>query len=83
MKKLLIIVMVMFVSSLYAQETKVEPTYEKEGDLVSVTTYYEDGSVKEIGFYKDKKLHGEWTKFSEDGKKIARAHYNNGNKVGK
>ena len=71
------------VSFSFAQESKVESTFEQEGNLVAVTTYYEDGSVKEKGFYKDKKLHGEWTKFDENGVKIVRAFYENGKKTGK
>ncbi|AOW22077.1 hypothetical protein LPB138_10125 [Urechidicola croceus] len=63
-------------------QVSVEPTYEKQGDIVSVTTYYEDGSVKEQGFYKDKKLHGEWSKFNRNGDKIILASYDNGRKVG-
>lgn len=79
MKKLLLIVLVLCAGFSFAQES----TYSKEGNLVAVTHYYEDGSVKETGFYKDQKLHGEWVKFNEEGIKITRAHYDNGEKVGK
>ena len=65
----------------FAQDTN-EPTYEKQGDLVAVTTYHEDGSIKEQGFYKDKKLHGEWNMYNQDGIKIAKANYINGDKSG-
>lgn len=75
------LLIVLFSFAGFAQDTN-EPTYEKQGDLVAVTNYYEDGSVKEEGFYKDKKLHGEWNKFNQDGEKIAKAQYDNGVKTG-
>jgi antitoxin component YwqK of YwqJK toxin-antitoxin module len=65
----------------FAQDTN-EAKYEKQGDLVAVTTYYEDGSIKEQGFYKDKKLHGEWSMFNREGIKITKANYTNGKKSG-
>ena len=82
MKNILIyLLIVLFSCAGFAQET-VKPTYEKHGDLVAVTTYYEDGSIKEEGFYKDKKLHGEWNKFNHEGDKIVKAQYDNGVKTG-
>ncbi len=45
------LLIVLFSFAGFAQDTN-EPTYEKQGDLVAVTNYYEDGSVKEEGFYK-------------------------------
>lgn len=65
----------------YAQEK--EPTFIVDGDLVKATYYYEDGSVKTQGFFKDKKITGEWTRFDIDGKKTQLAFYDNGKKVGK
>lgn len=65
----------------YAQEK--EPTFSAEGDLVKATYYYEDGSVKTQGFFKDKKVTGEWVRFDIDGKKTQLAFYDNGKKVGK
>ncbi|WP_240614767.1 hypothetical protein [Polaribacter filamentus] len=38
----------------YTQEK--QPTFKAEGDLVKATYYYEDGSVKTEGYFKDKKL---------------------------
>lgn len=79
-----VLLMFVFCSSLaFAQNSTVESTYEKDGGLVAVTTYHEDGSVKETGFYKNKKLHGEWAKFNQEGVKVARAYYTNGKKTGK
>jgi len=65
----------------YAQEE--QPTFVAEGDLVKATYYYEDGSIKTQGFFKDKKITGEWIRFDTDGNKTQLAFYNNGKKVGK
>lgn len=84
MKKVLIYMMVaLFTSAGFAQNDKAESTYEKQGDLVAVTNYYENGSVKEQGFYKDKKLHGEWKMYNQEGVLIVKAYYANGKKTGK
>jgi antitoxin component YwqK of YwqJK toxin-antitoxin module len=60
-----------------------EPTYKAEGDLVKATYYYEDGNVKTEGFFKNKKLTGEWTRFDKKGNKTQTAFYEKGEKVGK
>tara|TARA_B110000967_G_scaffold165032_1_gene172558 strand:- start:162 stop:515 length:354 start_codon:yes stop_codon:yes gene_type:complete len=77
----IILLAILFSCTCYAQNINV-PTYKKQGDLVAVTTYHEDGSIKEQGFYKDKKLHGEWNMYNQDGIKIAKANYINGDKSG-
>lgn len=65
----------------YAQEK--QPTYTADGDLVKATYYYEDGSIKTQGFFKDKKLTGEWVRFDKNGNKSQLAYYKSGKKVGK
>ncbi|WP_127844522.1 toxin-antitoxin system YwqK family antitoxin [Psychroflexus aestuariivivens] len=69
--------------SLFAQDGNDNVKLEKEGELTKVTMYYEDGIVHQIGYTKNNKLHGEWKSFDKDGNKIAKANYENGNKVGK
>lgn len=81
MKKILTICMLSIATIGFAQEK--QPTFKAEGDLVKATYYYEDGSIKTEGFFKDKKITGEWTRFDKDGNKVQLAYYNNGNKVGK
>lgn len=82
MKNITIILLVfLFSCGSFAQNIN-EPTYKKQGELVAVTTYYEDGSIKEQGFYKNQKLHGEWNMYNEDGVKITKANYINGKKSG-
>lgn len=60
-----------------------KPTFKAEGDLVKATYYYKDGSVKTQGFFKDKKLTGEWIRFDKAGNKTQLAYYESGKKVGK
>lgn len=81
MKNIIVIFVLSLATLTYAQENK--PTYTAEGDLVKVTYYFEDGSIKTQGFFKDKKLTGEWAHFDQDGNKTQIAFYNNGMKVGK
>ena len=68
MKKMITICLLGLVSLGFAQEK--QPTFSAEGDLVKATYYYEDGSIKTQGFFKDKKLTGEWTQFDKKGNRI-------------
>ncbi|MEP6261563.1 MAG: nicotinic acid mononucleotide adenyltransferase [Gillisia sp.] len=68
-------------SSLAAQD--LQPNFEKQGDLIKGTYYYEDGSIRQEGTYKDGKLHGEWVSYDQNGKKNAVAQYQEGVKMGK
>ena len=81
MKKLFALILLFTVSLSSAQD--VEPTFEKSEDLVKATYYYEDGSIKEQGFFKDKKLEGRWVSYDKKGNKTMIAHYKAGKKVGK
>ena len=82
MKNLLIAVTLLFSATIFAQEAK--PTFEKQGDQIKGTFYFEDGTVRQQGFYNKKGiLHGEWKSFDTAGKKIAMGQYENGVKIGK
>ena len=61
----------------------MKPRFEKQGELIKGTYYYEDGSIKQEGTYKNRKLHGEWISYGQDGEKNAIAQYEEGNKTGK
>ena len=82
MKKAIVLV-VFFISAIGFSQDKPAPTFEKEGDLVKVTYYNEDGNISVEGYFKNKKLTGVWTSFDNEGKKTKIAHYKNGKKVGK
>ena len=81
MKKIAVLVCLLSVTLMQAQE--ITPKYEKSGDLVKVTSFHEDGSIKEQGFFKNKKLEGTWVTYDAKGNKTAIAHYKDGEKVGK
>ncbi|TYP99644.1 hypothetical protein C7447_101246 [Tenacibaculum adriaticum] len=81
MRKLLVFACFLAIGLVQAQEVK--PLYEKAGDMVKVTNFYEDGTVKEQGFYKNKMLAGTWVTFDKKGNKTVMAQYENGKKVGK
>jgi len=66
-----------------AQTENIKPVFEKQGDLIKGTFYYEDGSVRQEGTYKDGRLHGEWVSFDQNGEKTAIANYKDGEKSGK
>jgi len=80
-KSMLVIAALLVGSVVSAQDVK--PSFEKQGELIKGTFYYEDGSVRQEGTYKDGKLHGKWVSYDQNGKKIALANYEEGNKSGK
>ena len=65
----------------YAQEIK--PKFEKQNELTKATYYYENGSIKEVGFFKNDKLHNKWISYNKEGDITTIANYNNGLKDGK
>ena len=65
------------------QAKDVKPTYKKEGKLVLYTSFHENGSISQTGYFKNNKVTGTWKKFDKEGKKIALANYNEGKKTGK
>ena len=81
MKNLLLLCVLLVSGMMFAQE--VEPKYEIQGNLVKATYYYENGNVKQEGFYKDGKVHGKWIAYDENGKKSSLGEYANGQKTGK
>ncbi|MDT0675172.1 toxin-antitoxin system YwqK family antitoxin [Autumnicola musiva] len=80
LKYLFIGAALVFTGAVSAQE---KPAFEKQGDLIKGTFYYEDGSVRQEGTYKEGELHGEWISYNKEGEKTAVAQYNMGGKTGK
>lgn len=81
MKKIFTIAIFCIAAIAYSQD--IAPTYEIEGDLVKATYFHEDGSVSTEGYFKDKKLTGQWTRFDKSGNKTQIAFYKDGMKTGK
>ncbi len=82
-KNILLAAVFLVGGTVLAQDKSPEPTFEKKGDLIKGTFYYEDGSVRQEGTYKDGRLHGQWVSYNQNGEKAAIAHYENGKKSGK
>jgi antitoxin component YwqK of YwqJK toxin-antitoxin module len=89
--KAMILSLVVFVSATCAAQNTVKTTYEdgtvkseyvKQGKLVSVTNYHENGSVKETGFFKDGVPEGKWITYAVTGEKTAELTYVNGKRHG-
>lgn len=81
MKKLVILVAVLFSGIIFAQDGK--PVLEPFGKKVKATYFYENGQVQQEGFFVKGKLEGAWVSYDENGNKIALGEYKNGKKVGK
>ncbi|MBQ4819722.1 nicotinic acid mononucleotide adenyltransferase [Aquimarina sp. MMG016] len=82
MKKILLTIAIVFSATMMAQDVK--PTFEKQGNLIKGTFFYDNGDIRQEGFYnKEGKLHGVWKSYDVDGKKIAMGQYANGVKTGK
>ncbi|MEW5676770.1 membrane-binding protein [Flavobacterium enshiense] len=81
MKKNLLAGLLLFSGVLFAQH--IEPKYEIVGKMVKATYYYDNGQVKQEGFYLNGKLQGKWVAFNEDGSKQSIGEYTGGMKTGK
>lgn len=81
MKKYILLTVILFSGVVFAQG--IEPKYEIEGNLVKATYFFDNGQVKQIGFYKDGKVEGKWISYTETGEKSSLGEYNKGTKTGK
>jgi len=83
MKKVLILLVIMFSANLAMAQEAAKNKYEKNGDLIEATLYHDNGEIAQTGFYNEKnQLHGEWISYDNKGSKTAIANYANGKKVG-
>jgi antitoxin component YwqK of YwqJK toxin-antitoxin module len=71
----------LFIVITNAQEVK--PKFEKQNGLTKATYYYDNGAIKEVGFFKNEKLHDKWISYNKEGDITTIAIYNNGKKDGK
>lgn len=81
MKKIIILVAVLFSGVIYAQDSK--PVLEPFGKKIKATYFYENGQVQQEGYFVDGKLDGIWVSYNEDGDKTASGEYVSGVKTGK
>ena len=77
----LIFIVILFLSSFGLGQIKDEITMEK--DLIKKTSYYEDGSIREVGYFDSKeKRHGIWTLYYRNGNRSSVASFKHGLKHG-
>jgi antitoxin component YwqK of YwqJK toxin-antitoxin module len=81
MKKIVIVAALLVSGVFFAQEVK--PKFEVVDSMVKATYYFDNGQVKEEGFYLEGKLHGKWVSYTESGIKQTIGEYESGSKVGK
>lgn len=69
--------------TLYYESGAIKASFTHMSDLIEATYFYEDGNIKEHGFFKDGYHEGSWTKWDVNGNIIAEATYIKGEKSGK
>ena len=79
--KSLTILLIMFTLTLSAQES-IKPKFEKEGEFTKAVFYHDNGEIAQIGFFKNKKRHGNWISYYPSGKKSAIGTFQSGLKTG-
>lgn len=90
MRKLLTSVLMFATVAVFAQNKQtvnyetgeVKSVYKQANELVMVTHYYKDGTVKETGFFKNGVPEGEWVSYAQNGDKTAELNYQNGKRHG-
>ncbi|WP_066223428.1 toxin-antitoxin system YwqK family antitoxin [Formosa haliotis] len=81
--KILFVIALLMTAVSFAQD-KRDLKINEGAELIEVTYYHDNGVVSQTGFYTlDGKLQGEWKQYDVNGKKLASANYDKGNKVGK
>ncbi|MCX2681295.1 nicotinic acid mononucleotide adenyltransferase [Galbibacter sp. EGI 63066] len=83
MKRIVLMLAMIFSFAAVAQEVENKPKLEKEGEKIKATFFHDNGEVAQTGYYLDGKLHGEWKSYDEKGNKTAMAQYEHGKKTGK
>lgn len=81
MKKYIFIMTLLFIGTIFAQESK--PVLELFGKKIRATYFFENGNIQQQGFFENGKLEGVWVAFDEQGNKISMGEYNKGVKTGK
>lgn len=84
MRNLLVLLTLTFISATAFAQNDKELKLNKETNLIEATYYHANGEISQKGtFNLEKKLHGEWISYNEEGDKISIGNYTNGLKTGK
>ncbi len=84
MKKLILtLALTLVFTAAFAQKEK-ELKLNEETNLIEATYYHMNGVISQEGtFNLERKLHGEWMSYNEEGEKLAQGTYEGGVKSGK
>lgn len=83
MKKIVLLLVFVFSTSLIVAQETTKKDLVKKGNLIATTIYHSNNVVAQQGFYnKLGKLQGTWISYDTNGNKTAVAQYDNGEKVG-
>tara|TARA_B100000524_G_scaffold340743_1_gene234161 strand:+ start:2814 stop:3167 length:354 start_codon:yes stop_codon:yes gene_type:complete len=72
-------------TNIYSQNNdKKKIEFNNITELIDVTYYYNDGTIKQQGSFNTSGLpHGSWTSYDQNGNKLCIGKYKNGKKTGK
>ena len=82
MRNLLLILSVVLLSSTVWAANPPQDLFEVEGNQVKKTSYYENGEIKQVGFFLNNELDGQWVSYDKNGDIKTIAFYKNGKKDG-
>ncbi len=82
MKNLVQLLVFVLVTAAFPAMAQQADTYTQDGETVTVTRYYDDGSVREQGSYMNDVPNGKWVQFSQEGEVMMEAYFTNGKKDG-
>lgn len=84
MKKYILILALVFVSTSVFSQKKKELKLNKETNLIEATYYHDNGQISQKGtFNLERKLHGDWISFNDSGEKVSEGVYHKGIRTGK
>lgn len=84
MKKIILLLALIFVSTSVFSQKEKELVLNKETNLIEATYYHANGEISQEGtFNLDQKLHGDWISYNDKGEKVSEGAYVNGAKTGK
>ncbi|WP_209400806.1 toxin-antitoxin system YwqK family antitoxin [Pseudozobellia sp. WGM2] len=84
MKNIAILAVMMMTLSVGFGQKEKEVKLNEETNLIEATYFHDNGEISQKGtFDLDGKLHGDWSKFNEEGDKISEGTYTKGIRTGK
>lgn len=83
MKKFILLLALVFVSTSVFSQKEKEVKLNKETNLIEATYFHDNGEISQKGtFNLAGKLHGDWINYDETGAKVSEGSYNKGARTG-